>query len=113
MSSYRETPPINKNWQQTCLFEILTDSNLTLCRIEHELEPIFIQRVGQQWAISTINETKCHRVTQLEQGEHAITTNNELTIPPIAFIAIDKSTAWYQHGLAIALLSLGILAIIL
>lgn len=94
MSSCRETPPINKNWKQTCLFEILTDSKLTLCRIEHELEPIFIQRVGQQWAISTINETKCHRVTQLEQGEHAITTNNELTIPPIALITIDKSTAW-------------------
>ncbi|CAF5137327.1 unnamed protein product, partial [Rotaria socialis] len=50
MSSCRETPPIKKNWKQTCLFEILTDSNLTLCRIEHELEPIFIQRVGQQWA---------------------------------------------------------------
>ncbi|CAF3341633.1 unnamed protein product [Rotaria socialis] len=94
MSSCRETLPINKNWQQTRLFEILTNSNLTLCRFEYELEPIFIQRVGQQWAISTRNETKCHRITQLEQGEHPITSNNELTIPPIAFITIDKSTAW-------------------
>ncbi|CAF2793849.1 unnamed protein product [Rotaria sp. Silwood2] len=82
------------NWQQTCLFEILTDSNLTLCRTELELEPIFIQRFGQQWAISTRNETKCHRVTQLEQEEHAMTTNNEITIPPIALLTIDRSTTW-------------------
>ncbi|CAF3058035.1 unnamed protein product, partial [Rotaria sp. Silwood2] len=54
--------------------------------------------VGQQWAISTRNETKCHRVTQLEQGEHAITRNNELTIPPIALITIDKSTAWSRDN---------------
>ena len=38
MSSCRETPQINRNWNHTCLFEILTDSNLTLCRIEHEVE---------------------------------------------------------------------------
>ena len=94
MSSCRETPPINRNWNHTCLFEILTDSTLTLCRIEHEVEQIFIQRVGQQWAISTRNETKCHRVTQLEHNQHTIASNNELTIPPMALITIDKSTAW-------------------
>ncbi|CAF2775769.1 unnamed protein product [Rotaria sp. Silwood2] len=94
LSSCRETPPIQKNWQQTCLFEILTDSNLTFCRIELELEPIFIQRIGQQWAISTRNETKCHRVAQLEEEQHAITTNNEITIPPIALLTIDRSTTW-------------------
>ncbi|CAF3209755.1 unnamed protein product [Rotaria sp. Silwood2] len=94
LSSCRETPPIQKNWQETCLFEILTDSNLTLCRIEHEMEKIFLQRIGQQWAISMKNETKCHRVTQLDQEQHAITTDNEITIPPIALLTIDRSTTW-------------------
>lgn len=94
LSSCRETPPIQKNWQKTCLFEILTDSNLTLCRVEFELEPIFVQKFGQQWAISTVNETKCHRVTQVEQEQHAIGPNNEITIPPIALLTIDRSTAW-------------------
>lgn len=94
LSSCRETPPIQKNWQDTCLFEILTDSNLTLCRIEHEAENIFIQRIGQQWAVSMKNETKCHRVTHLEQEQHAITTDNEITIPPIALLTIDRSTTW-------------------
>lgn len=94
LSSCRETPPIQKNWQETCLFEILTDANLTLCRIEHELEHIFIQRIGQQWAISMKNETKCHRVTQLDQEQHAITADNEITIPPIALLTIDRSTTW-------------------
>ncbi|CAF2775647.1 unnamed protein product [Rotaria sp. Silwood2] len=94
LSSCRETPAVHKNWQKTCLFEIVTDSNLTLCRIELEPEPIFIQRIGPQWAISTINETRCHRVPQLEHEQHAITTNNEITIPPISLITIDKSTTW-------------------
>ena len=94
MSSCRETPPINRSWNHTCLFEILTDANLTLCRIEHEVEQIFMQRVSQQWATLTRNETKCHRVTQLEQSQHMIAANNELTIPSVALITIDKSTAW-------------------
>lgn len=94
LSSCRETPPIQKNWQETCLFEILTDANLTLCRVEHEPENIFIERIGQQWAISMRNETRCHRVTQLDQEQHAITTDNEITIPPIALLTIDRSTTW-------------------
>ena len=94
MSSCRETPPINRNWNHTCLFEILTDLNLTLCCIKREVEQIFKQRVGQQWAISTRNKTKCHRVTQLEQSQHTIASNNELTMPSMALITIDKSTAW-------------------
>ena len=44
--------------------------------------------------MSTRNETKCHRVTRLEQSQHRVATNNELTIPPMALITIDKSTAW-------------------
>ena len=94
LSSCRETPSIQKNWQETCLFEILTDANLTLCRIKHEPENIFTQRIGQQWAISMKNKTKCHRVTQLDQEQHAITTDSEITIPPITLLTVDTSTTW-------------------
>lgn len=93
LSSCRETPPIRRQWEETCLFEILTDTNLTLCRVEYEPEPIFVHRIGQQWAISTRNETKCHRVTQAEQERHVITTNNQISIPPTALISVEKSTA--------------------
>lgn len=91
--SCRETPPIRTNWEETCLFQILTDSTLTLCRTEHEIEPIFVQKIGQQWAISTINETKCHKVTKNEPKQHLITTNNQITIPPIALITLDEATS--------------------
>ena len=93
LSSCWGTPPIRRQWEETCLFEILTDTNLTLCRVEYEPEPIFVHRIGQQWAISTRNETKCHRVTQAEQERHVITANNQISIPPIALITVEKSTA--------------------
>jgi hypothetical protein len=93
VSSCRQTPPIRRQWGETCLFQILTDSTLTLCRIEHEAESIFVQRIGQQWAISTMNETKCHRVTQNEPKQYMITVNNQLTIPPIVLIALDEAAA--------------------
>ncbi|CAF1158538.1 unnamed protein product [Adineta ricciae] len=92
-SSCRETPPIRKNWQESCLFEILTDSKLTNCRIEEETEPIFVQKIGNKWAISTQNQTRCHRVMQKDQNQHIITTNNELTLPPIVLLATDNSTS--------------------
>nr|ARJ54443.1 envelope fusion glycoprotein [Adineta vaga] len=92
-SSCRETPPIKKNWQQSCLFEIITDSKLTNCRIEAELEPIFIQRIGNQWAVSTKNSTKCHQVAHKDQEEVVITTNTEIILPPIALVPTNNLTS--------------------
>ncbi|CAF1680716.1 unnamed protein product, partial [Adineta ricciae] len=92
-SSCRETPPIRKNWQESCLFEILTDSKLTNCRVEEETEPIFVQKIGNKRAISTQNQTRCHRVMQKDQTQHIITTNNELTLPSIVLLTTDNSTS--------------------
>lgn len=92
-STCRESPPIRRNWDETCLFQILTDANLTLCKIEQEFDPVFIRRVGQQWAISTRNETRCHRVILTDRDEHTVTNNNQIIIPPIALITTEQSTS--------------------
>jgi hypothetical protein len=40
-----------------------------------------------------MNETKCHRVKQNEPKQHMIAMNNQLTILPIALVALDEATA--------------------
>ena len=93
ISSCRETPPIIRQWHQSCLFEILTDAKLTRCRVEHESELVFVRRLGQKWVISTWNSTRCHRVRQHEEQQHTMTTNNVITLPPIALITLEAGTA--------------------
>ena len=61
--------------------------------MEHESELVFVRRIGQKWAISTRNSTRCHRITQQEEKQHAMTTNNVITLPPIALITLEAGTA--------------------
>ena len=46
MTPCRTTPAIQKNFEGTCIYQILTDASLTACRIEPYPEPIFIRRLG-------------------------------------------------------------------
>ncbi|UJR24368.1 hypothetical protein I4U23_005745 [Adineta vaga] len=62
MTSCRETPAIRKDLQDTCLYEILTDSNLSECRTEPFADPVFVHRVGRHWAISVNSTTQCHSI---------------------------------------------------
>ena len=86
MSSCRETPVKRKGFPDECIYQILTDSKLTDCRTELYAKEVFVRRVGQHWAISTVNNTRCHTVTTTEVEEHALTDNEEISLPPVALI---------------------------
>jgi hypothetical protein len=94
VSVCRETPPIRTEWERTCLFQILADKQLTECRTEEEKDPIFVQRIGRQWAISTINTTRCHLSLPIQLEEHVVTPNKEIVLPQMALITVDERTAW-------------------
>jgi hypothetical protein len=72
----------------SCIYQILTDSTLNDCRIESFPDEVFIRRVGQHWAISTYNSSKCHAVMSENLDEHIIIDNEEVTLPEIALITI-------------------------
>ena len=91
MSSCRETPAIRKDLEDNCLYQILTDSPLTSCRIEGFTDSIFIHRIGQHCAISTNTTTKCHSVKIFDMEQHMITNNEEITLPPVALITTMNS----------------------
>ena len=86
MSSCRETPPIRKDWMDNCIYQILTDSNLTSCRTELYSDPVFVHRVGQHWVVTTKNSTKCHLNTISDSEQHKIIDNDEITLRPVALI---------------------------
>ena len=46
MTSCRSTPAIQKNLENTCIYQILTDASLAACRVELYPEPVFVRRVG-------------------------------------------------------------------
>ncbi|CAM2727026.1 unnamed protein product [Rotaria socialis] len=92
MSVCRETPPIITDWNDTCIFQILADSTLSLCRTEQYREPIFIHPIGKQWAISTNSSTQCHS-TFLSPTEQSYAFHNNLrTLPAVALITIPPDT---------------------
>ncbi|CAF1638603.1 unnamed protein product, partial [Didymodactylos carnosus] len=50
MPSCRESPVWSKEFEDDCIYQILTDSALNDCRIELFPDKVFIHRVGQHWA---------------------------------------------------------------
>jgi hypothetical protein len=95
MTSCRETPAIRKDLQDSCIYQILTDSTLSSCRIEAYADSVFIHRIGQHWAVSTNTTTKCHSVKTTDIEEHMITDHEEIILPPVALI-----TTMGTHSLA-------------
>jgi hypothetical protein len=95
MPSCRESPVRRKEFEDDCIYQILTDSTLNDCRIESFPDKVFIRRVGQHWAISTYNSSKCHAVTSENLDEHILIDNEEVTLPEIALITTndEKSLA--------------------
>ncbi|CAF1535619.1 unnamed protein product [Adineta ricciae] len=94
MTSCRETPAIRRDLQDTCLYEILTDSILSNCRTEPFADPVFVHRVGQHWAISVNSTTQCHSTnTFTDVEQHQLMDNNAITLPPVALITtMDTSS---------------------
>ncbi len=98
MPSCRETPVRRKELEDGCIYQILTDSKLKNCRVESFPDEVFIRRVGQHWAISTYNSSKCHGIPNERVDEHMLVDNEEITIPEIALITVteEKSLACNQ-----------------
>ncbi|CAF4625157.1 unnamed protein product [Rotaria sp. Silwood2] len=108
MSSCRETPAIRKDLEDNCLYQILTDSPLSSCRVEAFSDSVFIHRIGQHWAVSTNSTTKCHSVKTSNMEQHRITDTAEITLPPVALITtVDTNSLvcdrFYLPGLPIKL----------
>lgn len=93
MPSCRETPVRRKEFQDDCLYQILTDSKLPDCRTELYADTVFGRRVGQHWAVSTNTSTKCHSVTTSDLDQHRLFDNDEITLPPVAlFTTMDTNS---------------------
>ena len=89
MPSCRESPVRRKEFEDDCIYQILTDSELKDCRTETFPDKVFIHRVGQHWAISTYNSSKCHSVVGEDLDQHILVDNEEVTLPEIALITTD------------------------
>ena len=92
MSTCRETPPILTDWHDTCIFQILSHANLSSCRTELYREPLFIHRIGNQWAISTNNILYCHSASIGSNTPFFQFHNTLRVIPPVALITISPGT---------------------
>ncbi|CAF4608992.1 unnamed protein product [Rotaria socialis] len=86
MTTCRESPVRRKETQNDCIYQLLTDAKLEDCRVEYFAGKLFVHRVGQYWAISTINATKCHTVATPEIEQHLLHGNEEITISSMALI---------------------------
>jgi hypothetical protein len=89
MPSCRESPIRRKEFEDDCVYQILTDSALNNCRTEAFPDKVFIRRVGQHWAISTYNSSKCHSVAGEDLDQHILVDNEEVTLPEVALITTD------------------------
>jgi hypothetical protein len=92
MSLCRETPPTILKWNDTCLYQILSDISLTACRTEPYLEPIFIHRIGNHWAISTNSSTQCHSVAISPILSTYVLHNAVRILPPVALVTVAPNT---------------------
>ena len=92
MTSCRSTPAIQKNLENTCIYQVLTDASLAACRVELYPEPVFVRRVGHYWAVSTISPTKCHSARVSDSDQYKVMENQAITLPPTAMIATSDST---------------------
>ena len=92
MSLCRESPPIITNWNNTCLFEILTETQLHSCRTERYSDPIFVHRIGSHWAISTNFSTSCHSVSMSPLNQNYALHEAERILPPVSLITVAPNT---------------------
>lgn len=90
MPSCRETPIRRREFEDECIYQILTDVKLENCRVESFPDNVFIRRVGQHWAISTLNSSKCHAIPNEQVDEHMLIDNEEISIPEIALITVSE-----------------------
>ena len=90
MPSCRESPARRKEFEDDCIYQILTDSPLTDCRTEIFPDKIFIRRVGQHWAISTYNSSKCHSVADEPSDQHILVDNQEVILPELVLVKADR-----------------------
>ena len=92
MTSFRSTPAIHKNLENTCIYQILTDASLAACWVEFYPEPVFVRRVGHYWAVSAISPTKCHSTRVSDSDQYKVMENQAITLPLTALIATAAST---------------------
>ena len=92
ISTCRETPPIITKWQDTCLYQILTDTILSACRIEIENEPLFFHDMGKQWLISTNSTQTCHFTVFSATNPPTIIKDTVRTLPPVTLVTIPEKT---------------------
>ena len=92
MTVCRETPPIITLWNDTCLFEVLTDAILSHCRIEPYHEPLFIHRVSNHWVISANSPQQCHSTSLSALNPSYVLQNNLRTLPAVALVTIPPQT---------------------
>ena len=92
MSTCREIQAILTHWHDTSIFQILSHANLSSCRTAPHPDPLFIHRIGNQWAISTNNSLHCHS-TSLSPNTHAFDLHSTLRlIPAVTVISISPGT---------------------
>ncbi|CAF1545772.1 unnamed protein product [Adineta ricciae] len=106
MTSCRVNPVIRKDLEDMCIYQVLTSAPLKSCRIESYLEPIFVRKVRNFWAISMNSSTKCHRATPMDSDNYKIMNNNAITLPPTSLLSAKDGAAlscdyFYLPGLPI------------
>ena len=72
---------IRSDLADECIHQILTDRQLSSCRIEPNAEQVFVQRIGQHSIVSTNTSTKCHRVEKTKNEKHKVKYNDEIFLP--------------------------------
>ena len=90
MPSCRESPVRRREAEDECICQILTDSPLNDCRTELFPDKVFIRRVGQHWAISTYNGSKCHSVTDEVSDQPVVIDNQEVILPELVLITAER-----------------------
>ncbi|CAF3374219.1 unnamed protein product, partial [Rotaria sp. Silwood2] len=106
MTSCSITPVIQRDLQDTCIYQVLTDTSLTACRIEPYPDLVFVRKIGDYSAISTNSTTKCHSANSPDSDQYKVMDNHSITLPPTALISTKASMAlswdlFYLPGLPI------------
>jgi hypothetical protein len=92
MTVCRETPPVITNWNDTCLYQILTNSILSNCRTELFNDPVFIHQLGPQWIISTTTAQQCHLSVFSSTDPPHIIQDTVRTLPAVTLLTIAPKT---------------------
>ena len=106
MTSCHITPAIRKDLEDTCIYQVLTDTSLTACRIEPYPDLVFVRKIGHFWTVSTNSTTKCYSAKIPDLDQYKVMDNHVITLPPTALVATKDSTAlscglFYLPGLPV------------